>query len=94
MKVDIKKISKLAKLVLTPTEEKKYSKELNLILDYMAIISEVDTKNVPITCQSTGLTGREREDITVRDTLQNIQEELLSSSPNKEDHFIKVPPVF
>jgi len=94
MDIDIEKIAQLAKLSLTDTEKEKYGYELSHIVDHVASLGEVDTTDVPITSQSTGLEGKEREDIPKQDGIHHLQEELLSSSLYKEDHFIKVPPVF
>jgi aspartyl/glutamyl-tRNA(Asn/Gln) amidotransferase C subunit len=94
MEIDIEKISKLAKLSLNRTEKEKYGHELSHILDHVAYLGEVDTKDVPATSQSTGLEGKEREDVAKKDGIHDLQDALLSSSPYKEDHFIKVPPVF
>jgi aspartyl-tRNA(Asn)/glutamyl-tRNA(Gln) amidotransferase subunit C len=94
MDINIDKIAQLAKLSLTNGEKEKYKQELSHILDHVANLGEVDTKNVPATNQSTGLEGKEREDRSKRDDIHGIQDALLSASPYKENHFIKVPPVF
>lgn len=94
MDIDIEKIAKLAKLSLSDQEKEQYKQELSHILDHVANLSEVDTKNVSATNQSTGLEGKEREDRSKIDGIQAIQDALLSSSYHKDDHFIKVPPVF
>lgn len=55
-------IAKLARLTLTPAEVDKMTKELSSILDYVAVLGEVNTENVEPTAQVTGLTNALRED--------------------------------
>lgn len=59
----IKHIANLARLELTPQEEKKYSAELSVILDYIDKLKEVNTDDVKITSQIGGLVNSWREDI-------------------------------
>jgi aspartyl-tRNA(Asn)/glutamyl-tRNA(Gln) amidotransferase subunit C len=94
MDINIERIAKLAKLSLTDKEKEKYGHELSHILDHVADLEEVDTQDIPATNQSTGLEGKEREDKATTEGIHAIQDALLSSSPYKEEHFIKVPPVF
>lgn len=60
---EIKHIANLARLELTPAEEKKYSAELSVILDYIDKLKEVNTDDVKITSQIGGLVNSWREDI-------------------------------
>lgn len=94
MEIDIKKIAKLVKLQLTPAEEEKYKNELSELLDHFTMLQEVDTTNVTMTCQSTGLIGQEREDRAIYTGIHAKQENILKCSSHKEGSFIKVPPVF
>ncbi len=56
-------IAKLARLTLTQDEIDKMTKELSSILDYVTMLSEVNTDNVEPTAQVTGLQNSLREDI-------------------------------
>lgn len=55
-------VAKLARLGLTEKEVEKFQKELSNILDYVEILSEVDTKGVEPTAQVTGLKNVTRKD--------------------------------
>jgi aspartyl-tRNA(Asn)/glutamyl-tRNA(Gln) amidotransferase subunit C len=88
---DVEHIAKLSRLKLSDTEKKKFSKQLSSILDYVGQLNEVDTKNVEITAQVTGL-----KNVYVDDEITNPEapESLLNNSPELEDRAIKVPGVF
>ena len=71
----VKHVAKLARIKLTDEEVKKFGPQLSKVLDYMDILSEVDTKNVPETSQVTGLSNvMEKDEIL---TTQSTREELL-----------------
>jgi aspartyl-tRNA(Asn)/glutamyl-tRNA(Gln) amidotransferase subunit C len=84
-KEQVLKIAGLARLKLTDEEVSRLSNELTDILTYVEMLSEVDTSNVPITSQVTGLSNVLRED-RVRAALPRLGgEELLSCSPLPKD---------
>lgn len=58
----VKKIAKLSRLQLTGQEIEKYRHQLNNILDYIDLLSEIDTSQVAPTTQTTGLTNQMRPD--------------------------------
>lgn len=74
----VRHIAKLARIRLTDKEVKKFSKQLSGVLDYMDILNEVDTKNVPETSQVTGLKNVMEEDVIL--PAQSSREELLKCS--------------
>ena len=59
----VRHIAKLARLTIRDDEVEKFSKELSAILDYIAKLQEVNTKNVEHTAQVTGLSNVFREDV-------------------------------
>ena len=61
-KKEVEKIAKLARLDLTSDEINTYSEQLSAILEYVDQLQEVDTENVEITTQVTGLSNILRED--------------------------------
>ena len=61
-KDQVKHIAKLARLTLSDGEVEKFTKDLGAILDYVDILSEVDTEGVEPTEQVTGLTNAFRMD--------------------------------
>lgn len=87
MKLNIKHIAKLANLPITEQEEKPLEEQLIETLDYVAMLGEVDTKNVEPTAHVTGL-----ENITREDKAQPslTQEQALSNTKKQYKGFIKV----
>jgi len=59
---EIKHIANLARLDLTEREEKEFSLQLGSILAYVEKLNEVETKNIEITAQVSGLTNVLRDD--------------------------------
>ena len=86
---EIKKIATLARLELTPEQIETYGDQLSGVLDYVAMLSEVDTTDVEPTAQVTGL-----ENVLRADEIQNWPEDeieaALKDAPGREDRFIKV----
>ena len=87
MKINIKHIAKLANLKLKLEDERKFEKQLNEIVAYVEKLNEVDTKNVEITSQVTGLENVTRED---KSTPSLTQEEVLSGTKSKHNGLFKV----
>ncbi|NQU77175.1 Asp-tRNA(Asn)/Glu-tRNA(Gln) amidotransferase subunit GatC [Candidatus Falkowbacteria bacterium] len=92
--IDIKNISKLARLELTPAEEKKFSKELSSILDYFEQLKEIKTDNVEPTAQVTGLENITREDKIDKERTKNAHDGILENAPKRDDDHIEVKAVF
>ena len=83
-------IAKLARLRLTPEETEKMTKELSSILQYVDMLSEVNTENVEPTAQVTGLTNALGEDIVCPS--EALPDALLGCSPLPIiDHQIQAP---
>lgn len=61
-KDEVKDIAKLARLGLDEAQVEKFSKQLSDILEYVELLNEVDTENVPPTSQVTGLMNVTRKD--------------------------------
>lgn len=87
MKIDVKKVAKLADLTLTPEEEKKFDSQLNSILSYVEKIDEVNVEDISPTSQVTGLENITRNDDT-SDSL--TQEEALSGTDSQHNGMFKV----
>ena len=88
---DVRKIAKLARLELSPAEEKRYAETISVVLDYMKILNEVDTTGVESTSQVTKLQNVVRED-KPRDSL--IRKELIAQMPKVKMEELVVPGVF
>lgn len=89
---EILHVAKLAKLELTDAEIEKFAPQLSKVLDYFSELSEVDTKDIEPTSQTTGLENIKREDkITNNESL--TQEEALSGTDNIYKGYFKVKAV-
>ncbi len=76
---EVKRIAELARLGLSKEEITKFSGQLTDILDYVDLLNEVDTKDVELTAQVTGL-----ENVTEADEVVPYVEDkaaLLKCSP-------------
>ena len=77
---EVKKIAKLAGLKLAENEAEKFQKQLSDVLDYVAVLDELDTTKVKPTSQVTGLENIIRADETEPSL---SQEEALSNTKDK-----------
>ena len=89
---EVQKIARLARLELTSEELGKYAKQLSNILEFVNTLQELDTKDVEITAQVTGLTNVFREDVVVEPG--SSRDDLLSQVPELENGGVKVKSVF
>jgi aspartyl-tRNA(Asn)/glutamyl-tRNA(Gln) amidotransferase subunit C len=87
MKIDVKKVAKLANLPLTDDEAQKFEAQLSETLDYVSKLDELDTKDVEPTSQVTGLENITREDTV---TPSFSQEEALKNVKSSYKGFVKV----
>lgn len=78
-KDQVRHIAKLARLTLTDGEVEKFAKEMTSILQYVDMLSEVDTSAVKATAQVTGQTNVFREDAIRTDG--TAPDALLGCSP-------------
>lgn len=86
----VRHIAKLARLELTDAEVEKFATQLTSILGYVDMLGEVDTKNVKVASQPTGLMNSFREDV-VRSSEVN-PDSLLATSPLPiTEHQIQTP---
>ncbi len=88
---EVEHIAKLARLQLTDEQKEKYRGQLSTILDHIAKLQELDTKDVPPT------TGGSLTEMLLRadEALPSLSTEaLFANAPEKEGDQFKVPPVF
>jgi len=88
MKIDIKKVAKLANLTLSLDEETEFDKQLNDIVGYIEKLNSVDTSNIEPTAQVTGLKNRTRNDSYTDDMLST--DEALSGAKSTHNGLFKV----
>ena len=91
----IRHVIKLANLLLTLEEEKKYSQQLSKILDYIKELNSVDTSGVEPLYQITGLVDSFRTDEPRGEFKmdESLNEKLVGQAPHKEGRFVKVKAV-
>lgn len=84
---DVRKIAKLARLRLSDDEVKLYQGQLVKILDSMAELDKIDTKDVPPTSSVLGAVNVMREDEPMA---RAGCEKLLANAPEREGPYFKV----
>lgn len=86
----VRKVALLARLELTPDEEKQFTTQLGSILEYIEQLNELDVKDVPPTTRAIDVSNVTRED-----NLQSYpdREAILNSAPEQEGEFFKVPKI-
>ena len=90
-KEEVKKVAALARLELTDKEIKTYAEQLSAILGYVGELQAVDTENIKLTSQVTGLSNVMRED---KVDAYDRSEELVNMAPASKDNLVKVRAVF
>jgi aspartyl-tRNA(Asn)/glutamyl-tRNA(Gln) amidotransferase subunit C len=88
--IDVKYIAHLARLALTPEEEKAIGDQLGNILTYIEKLKEVDVAGVDPTAHAFPLTNVTRKD-EVRPSLS--QEEALQNAPARANGLFLVPKI-
>lgn len=88
---EVKKIAGLARIELSPAEERRHAETISAVLDYMKILNETDTSGVEPTFQVTGLTDVFRQDAVLACT---VTKELIGQMPQTEKDELVVPEVF
>jgi aspartyl-tRNA(Asn)/glutamyl-tRNA(Gln) amidotransferase subunit C len=88
---EVEHIAKLARLELTDEQKSRYREQLEAILDHVAKLQELDTKNVPPTTSvSVGQLPLRADE--PRPSLP--KDELLKNAPKQDDGQFQIPPVF
>jgi len=91
-KEEVEHIAKLSKLELSDEEKTLYSEQLSSILDYAEKLKEIDTENLEMTANVTGLTDVYREDEVIE---RNIPySDIEKNAPEFKDGSFVVPGVF
>lgn len=86
----VRRIAKLARIKVHDEQLPALQGELNAILDWIEMLTEVDTEGVePMTAVIE--TEMKKRDDTVADG--NIPDDIMSNAPASEDHFFMVPKV-
>ena len=88
--MDIKYVAHLARLHLTPDEEKKLGAQLSHILGYIAKLNELDVNNVEPTAHAVPMVNVTRSD-EVRPSLPH--DEALRNAPARANGLFIVPKI-
>lgn len=88
---EVEHIAKLARLELSNEQKELYCEQLSAILDYIAKLRELDTKDVPPTAGG----GLAQMPLRVDEARRGFAtDELLKNAPQTEEEQFKIPPVF
>ena len=87
--IDIKSVAKLAAINLTETDEKKFEKDLNIILEHVDALSKMNIEDEEINIHPLGEKLNLREDVSSEFL---THDEAMSNSPATEDGHFVVPP--
>lgn len=89
---DVQYVADLANLELTDAERTRMEKDLNQILGYIDLLSEVDTSNVPAMAQ-VGETSL-KDPLRADEPKECLPRELaLKNAPQTDGSFFRVPKV-
>ena len=86
----VKKIASLARLDLTKEETEMFVSQFKDILDYVSILNEVDTENIPPAYLSSANKSVTREDV-IEESVPT--EEFISNAPQSKDDYVLIPRV-
>lgn len=86
---DVVHVAELANLDLSDEEIAKYLPQLDRVIEYVGSLSEVDTKNIEPTSQTTGLSDVVRRDEIAPDE-RLTQDEALSGTDEIHNGFFKI----
>lgn len=87
---DVEKVALLSRLEINDSEMEQMNGQLNSILDYIDVLSQVDTEGVQPTAHVMPMKNVMREDV-VKPSLS--RELAMSNAPEAEDGYFKVPKV-
>ncbi|MBI2757511.1 MAG: Asp-tRNA(Asn)/Glu-tRNA(Gln) amidotransferase subunit GatC [Chloroflexi bacterium] len=90
-KEEVEHIATLARLDLTDDQKTLYRRQLSAILDYMAELRQLDTKDVPPTSGG-GLSQMPLRADEIHPGLST--DALLKNAPQSEGDQFKIPPLF
>jgi aspartyl-tRNA(Asn)/glutamyl-tRNA(Gln) amidotransferase subunit C len=88
-KDEVLHVAKLAKIDLTNEEIDKFTPQLSNVINFVSELSEVDTKNIEPTSQTTGLENIKREDEPKPD-FSFTQDQTLSGTDKIHNGYFKV----
>ena len=88
-KIDIKNVAKLAAIKLNEDEQQQLEKDLSMIIEHFASLSEMDLPDDKISIHPLGMSLNLAEDIASKSL---THKEALSNAPESKDGQFVVPP--
>jgi aspartyl-tRNA(Asn)/glutamyl-tRNA(Gln) amidotransferase subunit C len=86
----VKEIASLARLDLSKEETELFVSQFKDILDYVSVLNEVDTDNVPPAYLSSANKSVTREDV-IEESVPT--EEFVANAPQSKDDYVVIPRV-
>ena len=90
MEMDLSRVVKLARIELTPEEQRRLAPQLSEVLKYIEKLNELDVSGVEPTAHATPLSNVMRED-EPRDSLS--QQDALRNAPKAANGLFVVPKI-
>lgn len=87
---DVRHVAFLARLALTPEEEKIYAEQLSAVLDHVERLEEVETDHISPTANVLDLRAPLRPDVP-RPCPPRAK--ILANAPDSEEGMFRVPPI-
>jgi len=79
---EVRRVAKLARIKLTPTEEELFTKQLGPVVDYFEVLNKIDTSKVKPSFQITELKNVFREDQVLKSFPQSQATSTASKTSN------------
>ncbi|MGE5582688.1 MAG: Asp-tRNA(Asn)/Glu-tRNA(Gln) amidotransferase subunit GatC [Bacillota bacterium] len=89
-KDEVEHVARLARLELDEVEKEEFTAELNKILDFVAKLNQLDTRNIEPTAHPITVTNVFRPDRVEPSLPSDLA---LANAPEREDDFFKVPKI-
>lgn len=86
----VQRIARLARIKVTAEEAAGLQAELSGILDWVALLDEVDTTDVEAMTRVVPITLKQRPDVV---TDGEMADAVIANAPEHQDHFFVVPKV-
>jgi aspartyl-tRNA(Asn)/glutamyl-tRNA(Gln) amidotransferase subunit C len=90
VEIDVKYVAHLARLQLTPAEERKFGEQLGQVLSYVEKLKELDVSNVEPTAHAMPLVNVTRPD-EVRPSLSHV--DAMRNAPAQANGLFIVPKI-
>jgi aspartyl-tRNA(Asn)/glutamyl-tRNA(Gln) amidotransferase subunit C len=91
---EVRNIALLARLRLTPEEERRFANQLSAVLEYADRLRRVDTTGIPPTASVLGSIAPLRADaVRVSPSPAEARQRLLMNAPSVDGGMIRVPSV-